>query len=420
MKAIIVILLLSFSFNTYAAKKIDAFEAQNMPIAEFVQWFSTSLNKNVIVSEGVKGAVTFSAPSLDAADFYPFIETVLASNGFRLEKNGNIFKVSLLRVGDPLPQVLGQELLMPGQTEVIVRNINVVPPKTKFYDLLHIDNKSVSPIIQTLLDNYSTNTGETQTAYSIIMLPHANSLIVTGSPSQIVQIDNLIQRIDVRRKQIFIQAVVVESQINDGQEVGVNLNAMLGDFGFSVITKQTEGVLTGGSIIFKGGDIDGLINAISTNSKTKLLSKPHLLITDREQGYITVGQNVPFLVSSEVTDGGNTIQKIERQNVGVSLRVTPHIIGDTVLMNINQTSSSVSNSDITSDIITNNRQIQTVIQAKDGQSIILGGLVGEESRNNDTGVPILKDIPLIGSLFGSTSDREINNQLSVLIKVSII
>nr|WP_268874386.1 hypothetical protein [Photobacterium phosphoreum] len=159
---------------------------------------------------------------------------------------------------------------------------------------------------------------------------------------------------------------------------------------------------------------------MSTNSKTKLLSKPHLLITDREQGYITVGQNVPFLISTEVTDGGNTIQKIERQNVGVSLRVTPHIIGDTVLMNINQTSSSVSNSDIASDIITNNRQIQIVIQAKDGQSIILGGLVGEESRNNDTGVPILKDIPLIGSLFGSTSDREINNQLSVLIKVSII
>ncbi|WP_275668012.1 hypothetical protein [Photobacterium phosphoreum] len=116
-------------------------------------------------------------------------------------------------------------------------------------------------------------------------------------------------------------------------------------------------------------------NAISTNSKTKLLSKLHLLITDREQGYITVGQNVPFLVSTEVTDGGNT----ERQNVGGSLRVTPHIIGDTVLMNINQTSSSVSNSDIVSDIITNNRQIQTVIQAKDGQSIILGGLVGEES-----------------------------------------
>lgn len=90
-----------------------------------------------------------------------------------------------------------------------------------------------------------------------------------------------------------------------------------------------------------------------------------MLIADREQGYITVAQNV-----------------------GVSLRVTPHIIGDTVLMNINQTSSSVSNSDIASDIITNNRQIQTVIQAKDGQSIILGGLVGEESRNNDTGVPI--------------------------------
>ena len=64
---------------------------------------------------------------------------------------------------------------------------------------------------------------------------------------------------------------------------------------------------------------------------------------------------------------------------------------------------SVSNSDIASDIITNNRQIQTVIQAKDGQSIILGGLVGEESRNNDTGVPILKDIPFIGSLFGSIS-----------------
>lgn len=83
-------------------------------------------------------------------------------------------------------------------------------------------------------------------------------------------------------------------------------------------------------------------------------------------------------------------------------------------------STEVKYSDIASDIITNNRQIQTVIQAKDGQSIIFGGLVCEESRNNDTGVPILKDIPLIDSLFGSISDREINNQLPVLIKVSII
>ncbi|PSU48286.1 hypothetical protein C9J12_11760 [Photobacterium frigidiphilum] len=111
---------------------------------------------------------------------------------------------------------------------------------------------------------------------------------------------------------------------------------------------------------------------------------------------------------------------MERQNVGLGLSVVPHIVNNSMVLTINQTSSSVSDSDVASDIITNNREINTVVQVLDGQSIILGGLVPDESRQSESGVPLLKDIPWIGGLFRTTSDKSVSSQMSVLIKVTVI
>nr|WP_281259019.1 hypothetical protein [Photobacterium indicum] len=254
-------------------------------------------------------------------------------------------------------------------------------------------------------------------------LPNINTMIVTGSPSQLTQIDNLIKRIDVRRKQVLIDAVVMDTRLGDSESIGVSLDVLLEGAGFRLISNPVASIketFKGGNIIYDKGDVSALVTAITQNQNTKLLSKPYLLVMDREKGSINVGQNVHFLVSTETSNNGSLVQKIERQNVGLGLIVIPHIVNDSVVLTINQTSSSVSDSDIATDIITNNREINTVVQVLDGQSIILGGLVSDESRQSESGVPLLKDIPWIGGLFRTTTDKSVSSQMSVLIKVTVI
>ncbi|MGF1873624.1 secretin N-terminal domain-containing protein [Photobacterium indicum] len=400
----LVALVLALPVN---AKLIDGFEAHNMPITEFVDWYSDALKLNVIVDDGVKGAVSFSAPELDTNDFQPFVDAVLVSNGFKMTPDDGFYRLSLVGISDS------------NKDEKLV----IVPPVTKFYDLNYVENVKISDLIQSVLTAYSKNTGEMQTAYSVITLPNINSMIVTGSPSQLTQVDNLITRVDVRRKQVLIDAVVMDTRLGDSESIGVSLDVLLEGAGFRLISNPVASIketFKGGNIIYDKGDVSALVTAITQNQNTKLLSKPYLLVMDREKGSINVGQNVPFLVSTETSNNGSLVQKIERQNVGLGLIVVPHIVNDSVVLTINQTSSSVSDSDIASDIITNNREINTVVQVLDGQSIILGGLVSDESRQSESGVPLLKDIPWIGGLFRTTSDKSVSSQMSVLIKVTVI
>ena len=146
-----------------------------------------------------------------------------------------------------------------------------------------------------------------------------------------------------------------------------------------------------------------------------------IAISVMERGHISVGQNVPFLVSNEVSENGNTIQKIQRKDVGISLSVTPHVLSSgQVILKINQESSSVTNSTQASDIITNKRSISTVAKMMDGETIALGGLVSEETRQSESGVPMLKDLPFIGRLFRSESKETVQRELTVLIKTQIL
>ncbi|MFW9677349.1 HIRAN domain-containing protein [Vibrio parahaemolyticus] len=254
------------------------------------------------------------------------------------------------------------------------------PSFVKLYKLTHVRNTKVVDLSSSMLSATKTQTlkGKGVDNYNVETLPTTNSLIVTGSQSQLEKIDALIEGIDQLQRQIFIEAIITESELGDSQEVGGNMELALGEAGFisqpGTIKKAVDNVL-----FYEGGDFNALIKAVAKNQNTKLLSRPNMFIMDRERGYITVGQNVPFLTSSEVTDGGNRIQQIERKDVGVSLEVVPHVMGNHVVLQITQKSDSVTDSSIASDIITNTRTLQTVVKVLDGQTISLGGLSEEQA-----------------------------------------
>ncbi|SBT15594.1 secretin N-terminal domain-containing protein [Vibrio celticus] len=395
-----VILLITFCLSLPVRASAPAvFESRNTPIAEFVSWFATYTGQTVVLGQGVTGKVSFTAPELKQSEYASFFDSVLRSHGYELGYSNGVYTVSV-----------DTDTFLPTE-----------PPVVKLYRFQNVRNTKVTELVNSMLRATQAQTTQKQSNsnYDVQILPTTNSIIVTGAPDQITKIDTLIAGIDRPQKQVFIEAIITETLIDDSEEFGVNLELALDNAGFITqpiaIDKAVDNLL-----FYDSGDFSALVKAVQSSEDTELLSRPNMLIMDREKGYITVGQNVPFLTSSEVTDGGNTIQRIERQDVGVSLEVVPHVLGDDVVLIINQESSSVTNSAIASDIITNKRTLQTVVKVRDRQTIALGGLISSEERKSVSGVPLLMDIPLLGGLFRSEGTSQIKKELKVVIKTTIL
>ncbi|ENU6629908.1 hypothetical protein ACFH9D_000227 [Salmonella enterica] len=171
------------------------------------------------------------------------------------------------------------------------------------------------------------------------------------------------------------------------------------------------------------------LNVLPTRTKprgaiegTSLASRG--LTQSGQTGYISVGKNVPFItgkVTGESAGVNNPFQTIERHDVGVSLKVTPVVMGNgQLVLTIDTRADSISNDDQASDIITNQRQIQTTVQIKDGQTLLLGGLIDSSSSNADRSVPFISKIPVIGWLFRSKADSSEQRIMYVLLTAHII
>ena len=170
-----------------------------------------------------------------------------------------------------------------------------------------------------------------------------------------------------------------------------------------------------------------ILNALEKQGNTNILSTPSLLTLDNEEAFITVGQQVPFVTGNYTNTGAangvaNPFQTIQRENVGVTLQVTPQINeGDSVVMDIVQEVSSISQQALSaSDLITNERKIETKVLAKDGDIVVLGGLVKDDIQDSQNGVPILSGIPVLGRLFRSDVVSVTKSNLLVFIRSTII
>ena len=170
-----------------------------------------------------------------------------------------------------------------------------------------------------------------------------------------------------------------------------------------------------------------ILNTLEKQGNTNILSTPSLLTLDNEEAFITVGQQVPFVTGSYTNTGAangvaNPFQTIQRENVGVTLQVTPQINeGDSVVMDIVQEVSSISQQALSaSDVITNERKIETKVLSKDGDIVVLGGLVKDDIQDSQQGVPLLSGIPVLGRLFRNDVVSVTKSNLLVFIRSTII
>ncbi|MBW3567021.1 MAG: type II secretion system secretin GspD, partial [Proteobacteria bacterium] len=326
--------------------------------------------------------------------------------------------------------------------------------------------------LATILKGHVTETAQTEGAqkaptqsqgYTDVVIlhePDTNALVVTAPPKVMRTLQNIIEKLDIRRAQVHVEAIIAEITSSNSAELGVTWAAgdtsggdnpaALTNFpgsgvgigqiagaaasgddaatGIGSVLSQAAGVSLGfGRIVDSGTSFVGLLRALSGNSTTNILSTPSLTTMDNEEAEIKVGQEVPFLTGSFTNTGGNQgnvnpFQTIQRKEVGLSLKLTPQISdSNTIVMNIAQEVSSLTQgSQGAVDLITDKRTITTSVVAESNEIIVLGGLIDERVRESQQRVPLLGSIPLLGQLFRyDTSSKEKRN-LMVFIKPSIL
>ncbi|MEQ3692211.1 MAG: type II secretion system secretin GspD [Thalassolituus sp.] len=274
-----------------------------------------------------------------------------------------------------------------------------------------------------------------------------NALVVRAEPSIMKEIQELVGSLDVRRAQVLIESAIVEVTGDVTQALGVqwargDLDAPVAGTNFNnagpSLASIATGVATGdyssavgsgltiGGFQESGGDIDFgvIIQALKSNTATNLLSTPSIMTMDNQEAEIVVGQNVPF-VTGQTSSSTNTnpFTTITREDVGVTLKVIPHIHdGHAIRLEVEATAESVSNTTVagSADLITNKRSIKTMILSDDRETIVLGGLIRDDVREVVSKVPLLGDIPLLGWLFRSKSTNQVKSNLMVFLRATIV
>lgn len=274
---------------------------------------------------------------------------------------------------------------------------------------------------------------------------NTNSLVITAQPDVMRSLQSVIRQLDIRRAQVLVEAIIAELTSTKSSELGVQFGTFDTGNGAAVsefpgtgpnilsLALSTDPITSlGGGLNIGIGDSSGdnrfglLLRAIASDNDSNLLSTPNLVMLDNEEAEIIVGQNVPFVTGTQQTTAGlaNPFQTIQRQDVGLTLRVKPQINeGDALKLEITQESSTVvpDNSAVTaSDIITNKRSIKTTVLVDDGEIVVLGGLIADDLTEGVSKVPVLGDIPFLGNLFRSRNTRKVKTNLMVFLHPVIL
>jgi general secretion pathway protein D len=286
-----------------------------------------------------------------------------------------------------------------------------------------------------------------------------NSLIIVASLNDYETIVQVIRRLDIRRRQVYVEAVFMEVNVDNNKDLGIewrgavevgNNGAILGgtNFGFQGgVTDLLAAIATGNPLVLAGqgliaGGVGGtvtlpdgteipavtaILRAAQTLGNVNILSSPHLITVDNKEAEIIVAENVPFITSQsrDQTNLANVINTVERKDVGIILRLTPHIHeSEFVTMEIYQEASAIKDASVllatTIGPTTTKRSTRTNVLVKNGDSVLLGGLMQEQVSNTQTKVPLLGDIPLLGSLFRFDSVSKKKTNLLIMLTPHII
>ncbi len=370
----------------------------------------------------------------------------------------------------------GQEMME--DIEDIINRLDIPTPentgKINVYYLENADAEEVAKVLASLTDQRpgaqpqaakqaatikGVISAELEGGVKITADKATNSLIIIASLNDYQTLLEVIRKLDIRRRQVYVEALVMEIGLDKGRDLGVEFRgafetrddgAVLGGSNFDFAGNLNEllvSLATGNPLLFSGtgfiaagiaGNVvlpDGteipaitaVLRAAQSRENINVLSSPHLLTLDNKEAEIIVAENVPFITSQsrDTTNLANVINTVERQDVGIILRITPRINeSDFVSLDIYQESSAVKGDSLLaiSEVgpTTTKRSAKTSVLVKNGETIVLGGMMQETANNIERKVPILGDIPLLGNLFKFSSVSRSKTNLLIFLTPHII
>jgi len=285
--------------------------------------------------------------------------------------------------------------------------------------------------------------------------PQNNAIVVNAPPKMMRSLMSIVDKLDIRRPQVLVEAIIVEVTADRTSELGVTWaidgsrdnnavgvtnfpaggpgvvqlgTAIAGDGSANLGSLIGEGITFGvGRISDSGTSFAAILRALQGDADTNIISTPSIVTTDNQEASINVGQEVPFLTGSFTQPGTgngavNPFQTIQREQVGVKLVITPQISeGDALILKISQEISSIAQAATGAvDLITNERTIETTVIVEDGDILVLGGLLEDTLRESDQRVPVLGSIPIVGNLFRSRKTDKVKTNLMVFIRPRIL
>lgn len=279
--------------------------------------------------------------------------------------------------------------------------------------------------------------------------PATNSLLISASPQDYETLARVIEQLDVRRKQVYVEAIILEVSMDRARELGIELQGavntgsgvLLGRTNFkdlntaltnpSSLTGLLAAAASNQTIELPDGTRVpaqvALLRAAQTSTDLNVLSAPTLLTADNQEAEIVVGQNVPF-VASRATDAANLrnlFTTVEREDVGITLRLTPQISeGSTVRLDVYEEVSAIVPTTVGDPNqlgpTTTVRSASTIVVAKSGQTVVIGGLISDDTALQDSGVPYLQDLPVLGNFFKTNNKRSKKINLLIFLTPHIV
>jgi len=418
---------------------------------------SADSGRTIILADSRTNSVLIKAPSIARGNL---VKSLVASLDKPTELPGNVHVVYLknaeaVKLAQTLRSILSGDSSLPSNSGSSNLSSSGMSSNTNAAQPLG-GSSSAGSGLSLPVSSSSNSQGSSGGSGGFIQADAAtNTLIITASEPVYRNLRGVIDQLDARRAQVYIESLIVEVSADRGNEFGVQWMAATGDknsnyrlgaaTSFDATGKNNLLNLAAGNISKVGGALPGagitvglfrqingqlglgaLAHALATDGSSNILSIPNLVTLDNEEASIVVGQNVPFITGqftspSSGTAGANPFQTIDRKEVGIKLKVKPQISeGGTVKLAIVQEVSNVDSTSNPAGIITNVRSLSTNVLAEDGQIIALGGLIGDETKEGVEKVSFLGDLPIIGNLFKYKKQERKKTNLMVFLRPTVI
>ncbi len=304
----------------------------------------------------------------------------------------------------------------------LIKSIEERNKRTNETQVVYLKNAQAQTLAETLRSLLQQNTDNSDIATTKIQADtNLNALIIRGDLGTQKMLMEIINKLDIARKQVLVEAIVAD--ISDGDALALGISSLTGTINGDVSTTLKLGStnilqFTENTV----SDIVGIIDLLATNTTSDILSTPSLITIDNEEAEIIVGRNVPFK-TGQFNDSNNTaFQTLERQDVGVTLRIKPQISNNNrIRLDILQEVSSIDPTVASlNDTVTSKKSIKTNVIVNDQELIVIGGLIDEKMVEIENKIPILGNIPILGGIFKNKSQVMEKRNLIIFIKTTIV